>query len=44
MTDLLDHPIQTIDNHFKGEKANEAKNRSTQMGLMFEYKLKHIKG
>ena len=34
----------TIDDHFKGEKANEVKKRSTQMGLMFEYKLKHIKG
>tara|TARA_R110002111_G_scaffold176733_2_gene242257 strand:+ start:186 stop:560 length:375 start_codon:yes stop_codon:yes gene_type:complete len=34
----------TIDEHFEGQHAEEIKKRSTQMGLMFEYKLKHIKG
>ena len=34
----------TIDSNFDGAKAEEAKNRSTQMGIMFEHKLKHIKG
>ena len=34
----------TINQHFEGKKAEEIKKRSTQMGLMFEYKLKHIKG
>tara|TARA_B110000046_G_scaffold63181_2_gene70651 strand:+ start:23981 stop:24355 length:375 start_codon:yes stop_codon:yes gene_type:complete len=35
---------ETIDQHFKGKNAEEIKKRSTQMGLMFECKLKHIKG
>lgn len=34
----------TIDFHFEGKNAEEIKKRSSQMGLMFEYKLKHIKG
>ena len=34
----------TIDHHFEGQNAEEIKKRSTQMGMMFEYKLKHIKG
>ncbi len=33
----------TIDANFEGEKADEIKSRSSQMGMMFEYKLKHIK-
>ena len=33
---------ETLDQHFDGEKAEEAKSRSTQMGLMFNYKLEHI--
>ena len=35
---------ETIDQRFKGKNAEEIKKRSTQMGLMFECKLKHIKG
>ena len=34
---------QTIDSHFQGKNAEEVKKRSSQMGLMFQYKLKHIK-
>ena len=34
----------TIDAHFEGNKAEEVKNRSSQMGMMFKHKLKHIKG
>lgn len=34
----------TIDHYFKGKNAEEVKKRSSQMGMMFEYKLKHIKG
>ena len=34
----------TIDAHFVGKNAEEIKKRSTQMGMMFEHKLKHIKG
>ncbi len=34
----------TIDEHFVGKNAEEIKKRSTQMGMMFEHKLKHIKG
>jgi len=34
----------TINEHFVGKHAEEIKKRSTQMGIMFEYKLKHIKG
>lgn len=34
----------TIDRYFEGEKAEDAKKRATQMGIMFQYKLKHIKG
>lgn len=39
---LLFH--QTIDEHFVGQNAEEVKKRSQQMGIMFEYKLRHIKG
>lgn len=35
---------ETIDLHFSGKNAEDIKNRSSQMGLMFQYKLKHIKG
>lgn len=35
---------ETIDRHFQGALANEVKNRSSQMAMMFEYKLNHIKG
>lgn len=34
---------ETVDQHFKGEKAEEVKNRSTQMGMMFNYKLEHLR-
>ena len=34
---------ETIDHYFNGEKADDVKKRSTQMGIMFQYKLKHIK-
>ena len=34
---------ETIDHYFNGKIADEVKKRSTQMGLMFEYKLRHIK-
>ena len=35
---------ETIDHYFEGKNAEEVKKRSQQMGLMFEYKLKHING
>lgn len=35
---------ETIDTYFEGSNAEEIKKRSSQMGLMFEYKLKFIKG
>lgn len=35
---------ETINEYFVGEKAEEVKKRSTQMGVMFEYKLRHIRG
>ena len=34
---------QTIDTHFEGDNADEIKKRSSQMGMMFEYKLRHLK-
>ena len=34
---------QTIDQQFEGEKAKEAKYRSSQMGMMFNYKLAHLR-
>lgn len=34
---------ETLDQHFKGEKAEEAKKRSSQMGMMFNYKLAHLR-
>ena len=34
----------TLDKFFNGNTANDIKKRSTQMGIMFQYKLKHIKG
>ncbi len=34
---------QTIDNHFVGEKAEEAKWRAARMSEMFQYKLDHYK-
>lgn len=35
---------QTVDQYFQGDKADDVKKRSSQMGMMFQYKLKHIKG
>lgn len=35
---------QTMDTYFIGEKAEDLKKRATQMGIMFEHKLRHIKG
>lgn len=34
---------QTIDLHFSGEKANEAKRRADNMGAMFSMKLKYLR-
>ena len=34
----------TVDDLFQGEKAEEVKKRSSQMGMMFQYKLEHIRG
>lgn len=34
----------TLDNNFSGKIAEDLKKRATQMGIMFQYKLKHIKG
>lgn len=36
--------LATIDDHFVGEKADEAKWRAQKMAEMFQYKHKHIKG
>ena len=33
----------TVDKLFEGEKAIEVKKHSSQMGMMFQYKLEHIK-
>jgi hypothetical protein len=33
-----------MDSYFIGEKAEDIKKRATQMGIMFEHKLRHIKG
>jgi len=35
--------IETIDDHFSGEKANEAKWRAERMSEMFQYKLDYYK-
>ena len=35
---------ETVDHHFAGKLADEVKGRSAQMGMMFEYKLRHIRG
>ena len=35
---------KTIDNYFSGDMAEEVKKRASQMGMMFQYKLKHLKG
>jgi len=36
--------LATIDDHFVGEKADEAKWRAQKMAEMFQYKHKHING
>jgi len=33
---------ETIDEHFKGERANDAKMRADKMGKLFQSKLEHI--
>jgi len=33
----------TVDRYFAGEKAEEVKKRAKNMGLMFQYKLEHLK-
>ncbi len=38
--ELLD---TTIDTHFEGEKADEMKRRATNMGMLFQSKLEHIR-